>query len=650
MKIDDVKIETKTAKLIFEFLSEENRKFKENLINSIKINNKTIKVDLNKSSKYEHILNDNVEDEFKTYECLFEFENEQYIPYIAKIYFNQTNIFMCGKAKNKNSVEIIFFNFIDNEINHKDCFITYNKLNYTPSENFELTTRKRINFLNIDIDELEIPNSLDNSIIDKTKLFSNNNCKNYQILISVSNNERKTISIFNNELNIVPTSMNIDLIIEDLEANLQNAKNFFNYKKEYKTIKEYIDNVDNNKMEELSKFINDSESLENKIFNFFSDYRENPTEKELKAYDLFSEFMLAFPFLKNFPNKEANAHRYVVQYYYSKKAIEIFLENIPTYVSNKEKIYLKYSACCCLRYLLYKGHGGKIIDLFYFLDFTKNGTIYNEAIEHNKKFINCLKEDSEMFFYFLQLNSRNSIDILTSKLSSCLSMLNCDQIKSLLFSKIPKYGIRINCNSHFNAITIRETRIICISDIKLFTFFLDDISCDNDYDFDYRYRLSTLLKNENFLNIKFSINYLLFNESKDNYKRKTLKPPSQIRYYKVNENKGSLEIIGTKKQKNEKKKTGNELREESGVSIEYFLTRGDQKLIYALRNENINSKQIFENSELMADKNLTSFIKILREGQVYLDQISSENIEKENYSFINDLEGVTFGFPRTEKY
>ena len=52
----------------------------------------------------------------------------------------------------------------------------------------------------------------------------------------------------------------------------------------------------------------------------------------------------------------------------------------------------------------------------------------------------------------------------------------------------------------------------------------------------------------------------------------------------------------------------------------------------------------------MADKNLTSFIKILRGGQVYLDQISSENIEKENYSFINDLEGVTFGFPRTEKY
>lgn len=257
-----------------------------------------------------------------------------------------------------------------------------------------------------------------------------------------------------------------------------------------------------------------------------------------------------------------------------------------------------------------------------------------------------------MFFYFLQLNSGISLDILTSKLSSRLSMLNCDQVKSHLFSKISKYGIRINCNSHFNAITIRETRTICFSEIKLFTIFLKDISCDNDYDFYYRYRLSTILKNENFLHIKFSINYLLFNESKDNYKRKTLKPPNQIRYYKVNENKNRdiLEFFGTKKQKDEKNKTGNELRGESGVSIEYFLTRGEQKLIYALRNENINSKQIFENPELMADKNLTNFIKILREGQVNLDQISSENIEKENYSFINDLEGVPFGFPRREKY
>lgn len=162
------------------------------------------------------------------------------------------------KPKIKILLKLYFFNFIDNEINHKDCFITYNKLNYTPSENFELTTRKRINFLNIDIDELEIPNSLDNSIIDKKKLFANNNCNNYQILISVSNHERKTISIFNNELNIVANTMNIDLIIEDLEPSLQKAKNIFNYKKEYKTIKEYMDNIDNNKMEELSKYIKDS--------------------------------------------------------------------------------------------------------------------------------------------------------------------------------------------------------------------------------------------------------------------------------------------------------------------------------------------------------------------------------------------------------
>ena len=651
MEIKDIKVGEKKAILIFEFFSDENRKNKDILISSIKIMDKEIKIDLNKSNKYEYILSDNVEDEFNIYECLFEFENKQYMSYTASIYFNQTNIFICGNTKSKNSVEIIFCNFIDNEISHKDCSIIYNKLKYTTSEDFKLATRKRINFLNIDIDKLEIPNSIDNSIIDQKKLFTNNNCNNYQILISVSNQTKKTISIFNNEPIIEPNIINNDLIIEILETSLKNANSILNYKREYKTIKEYMDNIDNNKKEELSKYIQNSESLENKISHFFKYYRENPTEKELKIYDLFSEFMLVFPNFKNYPrNKEnVNTYRYIMQYYFSKKAVELFLENIPSYLSNKEKIYLKYSACCCLRYLLSNGYGNKIDDLFYFLDFTKNGTIYNDAIEHNKKFINYLKENSEMFLYFLQLNSGSSIDILSSKLSSRISMLNCGQVKSHLFSTIPNYGIRINCNSHFNAFTILETRTTCISEIKLFNFFLDDINCDNDFDFYYRYRLSTLLMNENFGHIKFYINYLINYESENKYKGKTLNPFNSIRYYKVLENEGKAEILN--KQKNKRMENENEIRGESSVDIENFLTRGDQNLVYALRTENINSKKIFENPELKASNNLNDFIKILSEGQVCFDnKVLDEIEEKENYYLINDLEGVPFGFPRREKY
>ena len=650
MNIKDIKTEGKKAHLIFEFFSAENIDNKEILlINSIKIMGKTIKVDFDKSSKYEYILNDNIEDEYKKYECLFEFEKEHKISYTVSIYFNQINIFFCGKVKKKNSAEIIFCNFIDKKICIEDCFIIYNKIKFEPLENFDIETRRRINLLNIDITELEVPDSIDNVPFDRKTLFTNSNSNNFQVLISVSNKSKKAISIFENQPNIEPTIMNTDSIIALLEKSLESVNNILNYKAEYKTFNEYMNNINNDGMKELSEYIKTSESLENKVSSFFTYYRENPTEKELKIYDLFSEFMIAFPSLKNYPRNDNNVYtfRYIIQYYYSKKSIAQFVENIPDYVTKKEKIFLKYSACCTLRYLLYNGYGDKTTDLFYFLDYTKKGTIYNEAIEHNKKFVNFLNEHSEMFLYFLELNSGSSKDLITLKLSSRISMINCAQVKAHLLSTIPSYGIRLDGNSHFNAVTILETRTTCISEIKLFNKFLKDISCDIDCDYYYRYRLSTLLKHEEFGHIKFSLNYLLYNELIDKLKRKSLEPLSPIRYYKVYEKEGTEEIMEANKEQIEDK---DDIKGESGIAIEFFLVRGDTKLINALRTENKNSKQIFENPELMSEDSLINFINLLSEGQVNNNKLSHEIKGKEKYSLINDFEGVTFGFPRREKY
>ena len=324
------------------------------------------------------------------------------------------------------------------------------------------------------------------------------------------------------------------------------------------------------------------------------------------------------------------------------------MKTIPSYVSPKDVIYLKYSACCCLRILLFNGYAEMNSDLFFFLDFNKEGTIYNDALNHNKKFINNIQEYSEMFLYLLQLNSGSAINLLSSKLSARISMLNSSQVKSHLLSSISQYGIRINSNSHFNAVNTIETRITSISEIKLFSGFLSDISTKDDFLYIRRFKLANLFKHEQFGHIKFALNFLLYNiyENKS-IKIKIFEPLSPIRYYKIYEEEGFVEITTLTQKDNGEE----EIMGESGLSIEFFLTRGNIKLLNVLRLTKIHAKQLFEHPELMANRSLNQFINILKkeEKEIHSKEIF-KTIKSGKFCLLAECEGKYFGFPRREKY
>ena len=118
--------------------------------------------------------------EYYFYIFKFNFKNKECSFFPIKVYFNRINYYKSGRGKNQNSAEIIFFDFLSHDINNKDCSIVYDKTRLIPSENFEFMTRKRINFINIDIKKLSIPNSINNEKINIEKIIKNNN---FQIFI-----------------------------------------------------------------------------------------------------------------------------------------------------------------------------------------------------------------------------------------------------------------------------------------------------------------------------------------------------------------------------------------------------------------------------------------------------------------------------------
>ena len=117
--------------------------------------------------------------------------------------------------------------------------------------------------------------------------------------------------------------------------------------------------------------------------------------------------MAYFPdMVNNERNKEKiYGHKYYHQYYFSKNSLDEFLQTIPKDIKESDKKKLKYSACRCLRASLKKGDWENLTGLFDFIDFTKKETIYYDANEFNRKFINYLTEKSEIFLFFLQINS-----------------------------------------------------------------------------------------------------------------------------------------------------------------------------------------------------------------------------------------------------
>ena len=192
--------------------------------------------------------------------------------------------------------------------------------------------------------------------------------------------------------------------------------------------------------------------------------------------------------------------------------------------------------------MLLSGYGEGYENLFNFHDVNNKNQIYNDTLSFNKKFIECLKESSELFLFFLELNSGSSINILTGIHTARLSMLSLDQIKKHLILSIPNYVIRINCSTGFNGLTLNETKISCINEIDVLGKYQSDeeLANDEDFFFNKRFILSNLMGQENFGHVNTSMNFFSFKNdyylknNKENCDNSDDEPLNPKVYYNVN--------------------------------------------------------------------------------------------------------------------
>ena len=626
-----------------------------NKINKIKIGNLELDIDLKLEKIYKVNFSDYINSDYRIYTCTFIFDTTE-IEFGICVYFNRTNYYYCdvNQKNDPKSIEIIFSDF--SEKNLKDCYIEYNNHKFDVKENFnDIKTRKRISIINIDLNKIKLPKKKNKQKGEKDIEFTTKgiNFKNILISIYKGKNSDNIIGIFKNQP-YTHFDINKKQIIKDLKNIIEPSKNYLNYKNN-KSFDIYFNNINHKNPIYKEGLIKSEEFYQNsEIEKFFLKYNPLLDECDLEIYKLYSEFLLLFPKIKN--KTKNQTYFYIKQYYFSKKAIENFRKTIPNNITEKEKIILEYTACRVLFALLSNEKGNYVEEIFEFIDFKNENSIYHAAVEHNKRFINLLKEDSEIFPFFLQLNSGSSSNYLDQNnliLSSRISMLSLNQIRNHLKSCILDYGIRIKVLSYFNALTLTETRITIFSEINIFGNYLTNLDINNDYEYNKRFVLSNIMKHEQFGHIKFSINDSSFNLDNPPF----IKSISQYESYSPVETYSPLndefnEIYDPNLSSND--------RGESGYSFSFYLTRGDKSLYNFLENKDANFKELFQSVELMVSNDLSEFCKKLKKlvDENGNEEKKEEEIKQEKEKKVkgklflykkNNEEIIITGIPRTEK-
>lgn len=364
------------SKLIFEFIEKDEKPISIEILGikkDIPIGSSEIGIDLSDFSI----------DDYKIYKCKIIYANKKTRINSITIYYDKINYFICGNGDC--SAEIIFSDFVNKTITKEKCIIKYKNKTYFPKEEFRIVTRKRINFINIDIEQLELPNDLTDN---KISIDSNEN-KNFLISISIIN-KPKVIAIYTNEP-FIEENFNIDEdeIKSILQNSIETTHQIINYDKNQPFF-EYSSKIDSNGLQKYYEEIVKSYESEKKISKYFIVTREELNDKQIELYELYSEFLILFYDI-NSPNNrklgKINSRRYYSQYFYSKSVINNFYTNLPNYLNKSEKALLLYAASRCLRTLLYNDYGSCLEELFEFLNFNVPGNIYYDAIEFNKKCI-----------------------------------------------------------------------------------------------------------------------------------------------------------------------------------------------------------------------------------------------------------------------
>ena len=290
--------------------------------------------------------------------------------------------------------------------------------------------------------------------------------------------------------------------------------------------------------------------------------------------------MLAFPDFKTSKrkNKNLNTFKFLKQHYFSHKVIENFEKTIPSKVSKKERTLLKYSACRCLRTLLRNDLAIFKDNLFHLCDLNDPNNIYNEAKKFNEIFIDNLTENSEMFLFFIQINSGSSINKLTNDLTARFSMLKLEQIKEHLRNSIPDYIIRMDYHCGINGITFTETKCTFISEVDVLGYFLDDQELkggNTDEKYNKRLILSNLLQHERFGHVKFSLNFYSFKQDKGKSLYNPFddkdEPSSPRQFYQIKNKENKNDEKFAEVTRTEKFEFGEVKIGEAGIAFNLFL-------------------------------------------------------------------------------
>jgi hypothetical protein len=639
----------KIATLILKFMDEETEENPKEFI----ILDKIIPIEKNKS-EYKIIFDDKSLNENKIYECFLKYNSEKLSFYI-KINYGQDNHYIFGRKKNKKSFEFIFFDFANKKIDNNRCYIKYNKKKYFAYDDKNFLTLRNINLVNVDLDNIDFPLTYKNESLSKTLI----NDKSFLILISLAEETSKIFGVFqNNPFQEKKTIITANEVCAILEPSIKAVQDVLNYNETYKTYSEFSKEIKIENIQTFTNEIKNSQKLEMKVIPFFIFYRHKLTAEEIKAFNIYSEFMITFPSLQENrrTSKNINSYKYYRQYFASHKVIEDFLKTIPENIDESQKALLKYSASRCLRTLLLNGKAYKEEKLFYYYDINTPGTFYNEAKKFNEKFIKELNEKSEIYLYLLQINSGSGINKLTNDLTARMSMLTIEQVKSHLLDSLPDYIIRIKTSCDFRGLTFNETKCTFISEKDIFNSWLDDSELNDlklDQLYNYRFILSNLLAHERFGHVKFSINFYSF---KQDYKSDfdeiyEDEPLSPRQFYQIkNENNEKKEIliqvVETEKKFGEVVEKG-----EAGQAFNVFLTRGNIKNFDILRCINVDFSEIFEHPEFLAAEDLTKLNELLKKLEIEetsnyeIKKISEEKYELKKREF-HEVEN----FPTTPKF
>lgn len=655
---------TRKTFLIFEIIAEEFNKGK--AIKSISIKNLLIKINLNETNFYNVEFEDNHSLDYKVYCCTINFERRT-MNYEITIYFRQNNHYYCiGNEINNHSIEFLFLDFSKLSKYLASCSICYNNKIYKVKEQFKsLKTRKRISLINCDINKLSLPQikQKSNAIkkIDKnpyTILGILPNC-----LISISKGTiDQIIGIYKNQSFYGYEVKKIE-IIQKIKNFIKDIKDFLDYKeKDLDNVSKYINEIEikdklYNVKDKYKKALQASKQFnkDKEINRYFIKYIDLFDDLDYQIYELFSEYLLLFPEIYNKKIDkidEIQIDSYIYQYYFSKKAINNLKRKIPIGLSKENKIRIEYSVCRTLLSLLANNFGKADENIFNFLDLTKPGTVYYDAVQNNIEFIDKLKENSEIFPFLLQLNSGSSsnyLNLYSPTLSSRFSMLTLDQVKKHLRKTIPQFILRVNFKCHFNASSYNETRIQIYSEHNIFG---NSIDLDSKKDSSYRIRfpLSNIMKHEQFGHIKFSINNSSFQlDHPKNLILNINEPSSPIETYSPLNGGNFIEIYDP---------NSNFKKGESGYSFSYYLTRGNKKLYNFLENTTADFSSLFNRVDLLVSEDLTEFCKRLGElADKYGDQnlngkekIGSPLLGKYELSKKPEKKIIYIGFPTFEKY